>query len=136
MKVEIVTPVGVKFAGECSGVIAPGVLGDLGILPAHEPILAALRTGICIVSVPGNEPQQLVMDGGYLHVTEAGGVTITTELCEAWQEVDAGKAKEALVEAQAALLASKEPTSSKTWQVKKHDVDLAETRIRVAAARP
>lgn len=136
MKVEIVTPVGVKFAGEASQIVAPGLLGDLGILANHEPILAGLRTGVCTVHVPGNEPQPLVVDGGYLHVTEAGQVTIATELCEAWQEVNVDAARAALETATIALLGSKDATTSQAWQAKKHDVDLAETRIRVAGARP
>ena len=136
MKVEIVTPTGVKFAGEAAQIVAPGLLGDLGILPNHEPILAALRTGLCTIHVPGNEPQPLVVDGGYLHVTEAGQVTIATELCEAWQEVNVDAARAALETATVALLGSKEATTSQAWQVMKHDVELAETRIRVGGARP
>ncbi len=136
MKVEIVTPVGVKFSGDAGGVMAPGVLGDMGLLPGHQPMLAALRTGEAVVSIPGQEPLHLVIDGGYAHVVGGDQVTITTELCEAWQEIDAAAAQALLDTASAALAATKEDVSTMAWQVKKHDVDLATTRLRVVASKP
>ena len=136
MHVTIVTPVGVKFDGEAAGVTAPSVLGDVGVLPGHQPMMAALRTGQAIVSVPGQEPLHLVLDGGYLHVVGGDHVNIVTELCESWSEIDSGKAKTDYDTALAALTATREDIASATWQVRKHDVDLAETRLRVVASKP
>lgn len=136
MKVDIVTPVGVKFSGEAASVTAPGVMGDVGILPGHQPMLAALRTGVCTLSVPGQEPTHLVIDGGYLHVVGGEAVSITTELCETWQEVDVTAARTALEAATATLAATKDDISTRSWRSKKHDVDLADTRLRVAATKP
>jgi F-type H+-transporting ATPase subunit epsilon len=136
MQVTIVTPTGVKFAGEAAGVTAPSVMGDVGVLPGHQPMMAALRTGEALVQVPGRDPLHLVIDGGYLHVVGGDHVSIVTELCEGWHDVDAAKAKADYDTALAALTATRDDISSAIWQVRKHDVELAETRMRVAAAKP
>lgn len=136
MQVTIVTPVGVKFAGDAASITAPSVMGDVGILPGHRPLMAALRTGMATVSIPGQEPLNLVVDGGYVHVVSGEHVSIVTELCENWHEIDAGKAKSDHETATQALQASREDVASLGWKVKRHDVDLAETRLRVLATKP
>jgi F-type H+-transporting ATPase subunit epsilon len=136
MQVEIVTPVGVKYSGEAKGVIVPGVLGDMGILPGHQPILAALRTGACFVDLGQHDPIALVVDGGYVHVTDGRKVTLTTELCETWQEIDDAAVRSQLEQANHALGQAREAISTLAWQSKKHDVDLATTRLRVLASKP
>lgn len=136
MQVTIVTPVGVKFAGEAASVIAPSQSGDVGILPGHQPLMAALRTGPAVVTIPGQEALYLVVDGGYVHVVDGEKVSIVTELCEGWRDIDAAAAKADYEAAFAVLQKASEETESATWKLKKHDVDLADTRIRVAATRP
>lgn len=136
MQVTIVTPVGVKFAGEAASVIAPSQSGDVGILAGHQPLMAALRTGPAIVTIPGQEPLHLVVDGGYVHVVDGDKVSIVTELCEGWKDIDVATAKADYDAALALLQKATEETESATWKLKKHDVDLADTRIRVAATRP
>lgn len=134
MQVTIVTPVGVRFAGEAQSVIAPSVKGDVGILPGHQPLMAALRTGTAVVNVPGQEPLQLVIDGGYIHVVDGEKVSIVTELCEGWRDIDAGSAKTQYDEALAVLQKATEETESETWKNKMRNVDLAQARVRVAAS--
>lgn len=136
MQVTIVTPQGVKFAGEAQTIVAPSVSGDVGVLPGHQPLMAALRTGEAIVTVPGQEPLHLVVDGGYVHVVGGDHVSIVTELCEGWHEIDAAAAKADLDAATAALASTRDDIDSQIWQVRKHDVDLATTRVRVAASKP
>jgi F-type H+-transporting ATPase subunit epsilon len=135
MQVEIVTPVGVKYQGTAKGVIVPGLLGDLGILPGHQPILAALRTGTCLIDIGQHEPVALVVDTGYVHVTGGEHVVITTELCELVQDIDAAAARSALDTATTALVATRDDVDSAAWQVKKRAVELATTRLRVAASK-
>lgn len=136
MQVTIVTPQGVKFAGEAQSVVAPSVSGDVGVLPGHQPLMAALRTGEAVVTVPGQEPLHMVIDGGYVHVISGDHVSIVTELCEGWHEIDQAKAKTDLDEATAELAATREDIASQTWLARKHRVDLATTRLRVVASKP
>ena len=45
MSVDLLTPEGSVFSGQAWMVVAPSVSGELGILPRHQPIVAALRPG-------------------------------------------------------------------------------------------
>jgi F-type H+-transporting ATPase subunit epsilon len=45
LHVEIISPSGVVFDGNCHMVTIPGTNGDLGIMNNHEPTLAKLREG-------------------------------------------------------------------------------------------
>lgn len=136
MKVEIVTPVGIKYTGEAQGVIAPGLSGDLGILPGHQALLSGLRTGVCTVQLGPHNDLPLVVDGGYVHVVDGNVVTITTELCEKAEDVVVDATRKQLEEANVALSATRDDVSTELWKVRKRAVDLAETRLRVASMRP
>jgi F-type H+-transporting ATPase subunit epsilon len=135
MKCEIVTPVGIKYSGECLGVIAPGMSGDLGILPGHQALLSALRTGVCTVQLGPHNDVPLVVDGGYVHVVGGQTVTITTELCEKAEDLALDVARKQLDEASSELAATKDGVETELWKVRKRAVDLAETRVRVAATK-
>jgi F-type H+-transporting ATPase subunit epsilon len=43
---EIVTPTGVALSREVQSVTAPTLDGEIGVLPGHIPLLAAVRTGL------------------------------------------------------------------------------------------
>ena len=46
IKLEVVTPTGKVVETETSTVSAPGVVGDLGIMPEHRPALIQLGGGV------------------------------------------------------------------------------------------
>jgi len=69
LDVHLVTPEREVWAGEADFVIARSVEGDLGILPEHAPILAALAVGAVYIEAGGNRTA-FVVDGGFLHVGE------------------------------------------------------------------
>ncbi len=135
MKVEIVTPVGIKYSGEVQGVIAPGASGDLGILPGHQALLSGLRTGVCTVQLGPHNDLLLAVDGGYVHVVGGQSVTITTELCEKAEDIVLDVARKQLEEATAELAQTREDVAAELWKVRKRAVDLAETRVRVGATK-
>ncbi len=45
LKVEIVTPSKIIFNDAADLVVLPGLLGELGILPGHLPLITALKKG-------------------------------------------------------------------------------------------
>ncbi|HAV43443.1 TPA: ATP synthase F1 subunit epsilon [bacterium] len=67
MDLVIVSPSKVIFEGEVEMVIAPGELGELGILRAHTPLISNLKEGILRVKSGGNE-EQYKINGGFLEV--------------------------------------------------------------------
>ena len=74
---SLVSPESELFSGDVDRVDIPGSEGDLGVLPNHSPLMAAIRTGAITVYVDGNETQYFVQ-GGFADVTPAG-LTVLAE---------------------------------------------------------
>jgi F-type H+-transporting ATPase subunit epsilon len=74
LEVRVVTPEREVWSGEARLVIARGVEGDVGILVNHAPLLIRLAIGPLRILREGEEISSVV-DGGFMHVTSAGGTT-------------------------------------------------------------
>jgi F-type H+-transporting ATPase subunit epsilon len=74
---SLVSPERELFSGDVDQVNIPGSEGDLGILPNHSPLMAAIRTGAITVVADGTETQFFVQ-GGFADVTPAG-LTVLAE---------------------------------------------------------
>jgi F-type H+-transporting ATPase subunit epsilon len=72
--VRVVTPEREVWAGQASMVIARGVEGEVGVLAGHAPMLIRLAIGPLRIQGDAEEVSSVV-DGGFLHVTTAEGVT-------------------------------------------------------------
>lgn len=77
LKFSLVSPERELFSGDVDQVNIPGSEGDLGILPHHSPLMAAIRTGAITVMADGTETQFFVQ-GGFADVTPAG-LTVLAE---------------------------------------------------------
>lgn len=69
MDVHLVTPEREVWAGPAEMVIARGVDGAVGILPAHAPLLIRLAIAVMRIQAEGGSWDAAVVDGGFLHVT-------------------------------------------------------------------
>ena len=67
LQVELVTAEGRVLSQEADFVVAPGLEGDLGVLPRHIPLLTPLRTGEIMVRNQGHE-EYFFVAGGFLEV--------------------------------------------------------------------
>jgi F-type H+-transporting ATPase subunit epsilon len=81
LEVHLVTPEREVWAGEADFVTARGVDGDLGVLPGHAPLLAALAVGPVFIDAGGSRTA-VVVDGGFLHVAHDDDVTRVDILAE------------------------------------------------------
>ncbi|MCG5052185.1 MAG: ATP synthase F1 subunit epsilon [Myxococcales bacterium] len=63
MRLSITTPRGSLIDTEVDEVIAPGSLGEFGILPGHIPFLSALRPGVLTYRTREGERVFAVSDG-------------------------------------------------------------------------
>jgi F-type H+-transporting ATPase subunit epsilon len=81
LEVHLVTPEREVWAGEADFVTARGVDGDLGVLPGHAPLLAALAVGPVFIDAGGGRTA-VVVDGGFLHVAHEDDVTRVDILAE------------------------------------------------------
>ncbi|WP_409432098.1 ATP synthase F1 subunit epsilon [Litorimonas sp. RW-G-Af-16] len=74
---SLVSPERELFSGEVDQVDIPGTEGDLGVLPNHSPIMAAIRTGAIKVYNDGGVTEYFVQ-GGFADVTP-DGLTVLAE---------------------------------------------------------
>ena len=81
LDVHLVTPEREVWAGEASFVVVRGVDGDIGVLPGHTPLLAALAVGPVFIDADGGRTAAVV-DGGFLHVAHDGDTTRVDILAE------------------------------------------------------
>ena len=98
IRLEIATAERLVYAEEVSLVVAPGIDGELGILPRHAPLLTVLKPGELRVVKDGEE-SSIAVSGGFLEVL-GDKVTILADTAEHSDEIDMQRAEEALSLAQ------------------------------------
>jgi F-type H+-transporting ATPase subunit epsilon len=102
LTVEIVTAERVVYSEEgVDAVVAPGIEGELTVLPQHAPLLTMIKPGIMIVR-KGGEDIDVAITGGFLEVRE-DRVTILADAAERAEEIDVVAAEEARRQAERAL---------------------------------
>ncbi len=98
MQLDIVTAERLVSSEEVDGLVAPGVDGELGILPRHAPLLTALAPGEIRVRKNGEE-SFIAIGGGFMEVI-GSKVTVLADTAERADEIDASRAEAALAKAQ------------------------------------
>ena len=104
MRFEIVTAERIVYSDEIDVLVAPGIDGELGILPRHAPLLTVLKPGEIRVVKDGEE-SLIAVSGGFMEVL-GNKVTILADTAERAEEIDVQRAEEALVRAQERVAAS------------------------------
>jgi len=93
IKLDIVTAERVVYSEDVDIVIAPGVMGQLGILPHHTPLMTMIEPGELIVKRSGEE-FSLAITGGFLEV-RPDRVIVLADAAERAEEIDLARAEEA-----------------------------------------
>ncbi len=70
LKLEIVSADRQVWAGDVINIIARTTEGDIGILPGHEPVLAALVPCVVDIVTSDGRSETLAVDGGFISVAE------------------------------------------------------------------
>jgi F-type H+-transporting ATPase subunit epsilon len=94
MTVEVVTPERVVYSGQAEMVIARGVVGDLGILPNHMPLVSPLKTAPVRIKTEGENEVKMAVSGGFMEV-RGDKVTILAETAELPGDIDVERAQAA-----------------------------------------
>ena len=93
IKLEIVTAEQVVYSDEVDVVVAPGIEGQLGILPHHAPLMTMLQPGELLVRKDKSE-LSLAITGGFLEV-RPDRVIILADAAEREEDIDVRRAEEA-----------------------------------------
>jgi F-type H+-transporting ATPase subunit epsilon len=123
-RLDIVTAERAVYSGEVDMVVAPGVEGQLGILPHHAPLMTMLQPGELRIK-KGGEEVALAISGGFLEV-RPDKVVVLADAAERAEEIDVARAEAAKHHAQ-------------QWLAERHapeiDAAQAEAALRRSLAR-
>jgi F-type H+-transporting ATPase subunit epsilon len=100
-RLSIVTAEREVFADDVDEVVAPGVEGQLGILPHHAPLMTTLLPGELLIK-KGGEESYLAISGGFIEV-RPDRIIILADAAERVEEIDVARAEEAKRRAEARL---------------------------------
>jgi len=98
---DIVTAERVVYSEEVDIITAPGIEGELGILPHHTPLMTILQSGELKIKRAGEEIS-LAISGGFLEV-RPDRVIVLADTAERDDEIDLIRAEEARNRAQERL---------------------------------
>ena len=80
------------FDGEVEEIVAPGELGEFGVLPGHVPFLSALFPGRLRFRAEGSGETVFIIHGGLADVKD-DTVSVLTDLAERPEDVDGAAAR-------------------------------------------
>ena len=100
-RLDIVTAERAVYSGEVDMVIAPGVEGQLGILPHHAPLMTMFQPGELRIK-KGGEEISLAISGGFLEA-RPDKVVVLADAAERADEIDVARAEAAKRRAQERL---------------------------------
>ena len=96
MEVELVAVERRVWSGKASFVFARTTVGDIGVLPGHEPTLAQMEeAGVVRIDATDGSVLTVAVHGGFLSITPEG-VTVLAEFAELSEEIDVSRARTAL----------------------------------------
>jgi F-type H+-transporting ATPase subunit epsilon len=130
IRLDIVTAERSVYSEDVNMVVAPGIEGQLGILPRHAPLMTMLQPGELLIRKNGEEIA-MAISGGFLEV-RPDRIIVLADAAERSEEIDAARAEEAKHRAEEQL------------RTRPPDMDLAQTeaalrrslvRLKVAQRR-
>jgi F-type H+-transporting ATPase subunit epsilon len=103
IQVDVVSAEELIFSGPAEFVVLPGVVGELGILPGHTPLLTQIKPGAVRMKLPDAETEELVfVQGGFLEV-QPNRVTVLADTAIRAKDLDEVAALEAKKAAEEAM---------------------------------
>ena len=70
IQLDIVTPMGMIYAGEVRPVVLPGSEGEFGILKGHASLIASLKAGVIDIEKEDQKHEYIAIDSGFAEVNE------------------------------------------------------------------
>jgi F-type H+-transporting ATPase subunit epsilon len=101
LKLEIVTPEGRAYQDDVDMVVLPGADGELGVYPAHVPLVTQLAPGELRILKDGNQTE-LVVGSGFAEITHTR-VSVLTDSALEDTSIDEKMTEEAIHRAESAL---------------------------------
>ncbi len=130
MRLEVVSPERVVYSEDVDMIVAPGIDGELGILPRHAPLLTALKPGEILVR-QGGQDAYMAVGSGFLEVL-GNKVTVLADTAEREDEIDEDRAAEAMDRAQERVVGA---TAAMDLERAMASLRRSQARLKVARRR-
>jgi F-type H+-transporting ATPase subunit epsilon len=120
LNLEVITPEKLALREAVDEVVAPGLGGELGILPNHTPLISQLQTGVLSYR-QGADKKQMHVSGGFIEVLP-DRVSVLSDVAERPEEIDLERAERAKERAERRLASRGE------------DIDFARAELKLQRA--
>jgi F-type H+-transporting ATPase subunit epsilon len=107
IRLEVVTPEKSVVSDDAQIVIAPGSLGEFGVLSGHTPFLTTLKTGSIRYTDDKGQERYVFVSSGFAEALP-DRVTVLAESAERRKDIDVERAKAAFKRAKERLEEKKE----------------------------
>jgi F-type H+-transporting ATPase subunit epsilon len=131
LTLEVTTPRGLALRTEADYVQAPSVQGELGVLPNHLPVLAAIQCGL-LKYKSGGKVQVAAVGPGFLEA-EPDRVVVLSDLFATPEKVDVDATKQELATANEALKKFGERHEGAEYDELKRNIDWAQAKLDAVA---
>jgi F-type H+-transporting ATPase subunit epsilon len=102
IKLQVVTPEKIVVNEDARIVMAPGTLGQFGVLAGHTPFLTSLKMGVLLYQDSQGKERYVFLSGGFAEALP-DKVTVLAQSAERRKDIDVERAKAALERAQKRL---------------------------------
>jgi F-type H+-transporting ATPase subunit epsilon len=102
LEVEVVAAEGIAWQGQALSVIARTTEGDIGVMPNHEPLLAAMVPCAAEILTADGNREVVVVDGGFISVAD-NRVSMLAQFARIAAEIDLKAAEHELAAAEKRL---------------------------------
>jgi len=128
---EVVTPEKVVVSEEVQIAVAPGSLGEFGVLIGHTTFLTSLKTGMIHYTGADGGQKYIFVSGGFAEALP-DKLTVLAESAERRRDIDIGRAQAAMERAQKRL---EKETDEFDFARAKAALERAINRIRLAETK-
>lgn len=118
---EVVTPEKAVLSEKAQMVVAPGTLGDFGVLPGHTSFMSTLKTGTLRYTDEKGSERLVFVSGGFAEALP-DKITVLAESAEKRSDISLERAQSALDRAQ------------KRLEQKQQDIDYIRARAALERA--
>lgn len=131
IRCEVVSVERIVYSDDVDMVIAPGIEGEMGILPRHAPLMTALKVGELVIKKAGQPDLHMAIGGGFIEV-RPDRVTVLADTAEHAEEIDIARAEAARERAERLL---QERPAGVDLRAVESALRRSQLRLRVAARR-
>src|SRR4051812_30894170 len=132
LALDIATPLGSALSVQTDSVQLPSAAGEVGILPGHVPLLAALKPGILTYQQDG-QSLRAAIGSGFAEAT-ADRVRVISEFFLKPEQIDVAAAQRDLQAADARMKSAKGMITDVDFEEAQRDYDWAQARLALASA--